>query len=80
LRDTGWLAHNPEAMSRATILHERVAQAVDDGADLEEVETQVIAPARVSGELRDALWLHAWGLLDDDDGFASRRDGQRFSR
>ncbi len=62
-------------MPGQSLLHEQVARAVGDGADLEEVEADVIEPAAVSPEQRDALWLYAWGLLDGDEGFS-----QRFSR
>ena len=62
-------------MRSQSLLHEQVERAVDDGARLDEVEADVIEPAAVSPEQRDALWLYAWGLLDGDEGF-----GQRFSR
>jgi hypothetical protein len=45
---------------------ERVAQAVGDGASLEELEDELIAPAPLPTELRDALWLYAWGLTERD--------------
>jgi len=57
-----------------TMLHEQVAEAVDAGADLHEVEARVIDGAPVEPEARDALWLYAWGLLERDD------DGPRFHR
>lgn len=41
---------------------ERVARAVDDGDSLEEVEHEVIEPAPLPADARDALWLYAWGL------------------
>jgi hypothetical protein len=43
---------------------ERVAQAVGDGASLDEVEDELIEPAPLPAELRDALWLYAWGLTE----------------
>jgi hypothetical protein len=43
---------------------ERVAQAVGDGASLDEVEDELIEPAPLPTELRDALWLYAWGLTE----------------
>ena len=43
---------------------ERVAEAVGDGASLEEVDNQLIEPAPLPTELRDALWLYAWGLTE----------------
>ena len=45
---------------------ERVAQAVGDGASLDEVEQSLIEPAPLPTDLRDALWLYAWGLLERD--------------
>jgi hypothetical protein len=50
------------------ILREQVAEAVHDGASLDDVERTVIRPAPLSPELRSALWLYAWEL--------SERDGQ----
>lgn len=61
------------------MLHERVAQAVEDGADLDEVEASVIVPAALAPEERDALWLYAWGLLERD-GTPVAANGHRFSR
>ncbi len=49
------------------MLKEKVAEAVDEGADLHEVEERVIEPAPVEPELRDAAWLYAWGLLELED-------------
>jgi hypothetical protein len=46
---------------------ERVAQAVGDGASLEEVDDELIQPAPLPAELRDALWLYAWGLMERDE-------------
>ena len=43
---------------------ERVAQAVGDGASLDEVDEELIEPAPLPEELRDALWLYAWGLTE----------------
>jgi len=45
-------------------LSERVARAVGDSATLDEVWDEVIAPARIDDELKDALWLYAWGLSE----------------
>jgi hypothetical protein len=57
---------NIGAMSRGVldVVRERVAEAVDDGATLDEVEDEVLRPAPVSGEARDALWLYAWNLRE----------------
>ena len=53
-------------MSRAMLdaVRERVAEAVDDGATLEEVEEEVLRQAPVSLDARDALWLYAWNLQE----------------
>ena len=61
-------------MAAMTMLKEQVDEAVGEGADLHEVELRVIERAPVEPEVRDALWLYAWGLLERDD------DGPRFSR
>ena len=45
-------------------VRERVAEAVDDGATLDEVEEELLRPAPVSHEARDALWLYAWNLAE----------------
>ena len=42
----------------------QVAEAVDDGASLDEVEESLLRPAPVSHEARDALWLYAWNLRE----------------
>ena len=62
------------AMGGMTMLKEQVDEAVDEGADLHEVEIRVIEHAPVEPEVRDALWLYAWGRLERDD------DRPRFSR
>ena len=62
------------AMGGMTMLKEQVDEAVDEGADLHEVEIRVIEHAAVEPEVRDALWLYAWGRLERDD------DRPRFSR
>jgi hypothetical protein len=54
-------------------VRERVAEAVDDGATLDEVETHVLDNAPVTGEARDALWLYAWNLREQ----AQRPDDAR---
>ena len=53
-------------MAGITLLRAQVAEAVDEGAGLEEVEARVIDPAPVDAESRDALWLYAWNLLEQD--------------
>ena len=47
---------------------ERVAEAVSEGASLDEVEHELIEPAPLPADLRDALWLYAWGLTESDTG------------
>jgi hypothetical protein len=37
---------------------------VKEGASLAEIERDVLAGAPLSEELRDALWLYAWGVLE----------------
>ena len=61
-------------MAGLTLLREKVDEAVDEGADLHEVEERVIDHAPVPREIRDALWLYAWGRLERDD------DAPRFHR
>jgi hypothetical protein len=50
---------------------ERVAQAIGDGASLDEVDHELIEPAPLPPDLRDALWLYAWGLTERDRENAS---------
>ncbi len=66
-------AHNPASMG-LTVLKEQVDEAVGRGADLHEVEEDVIEHAPVEPEVRDALWLYAWSRLESDD------DRPRFRR
>jgi hypothetical protein len=51
---------------------ERVAEAVNEGASLDEVESSLIEPAPLPADLRDALWLYAWGLSERDEGAPAR--------
>jgi len=62
-------------MAGMTLLKEKVAEAVGEGADLHEVEERLIEGAPVDAESRDALWLYAWGLLERAEG-----EGPRFQR
>ena len=73
-------AQNARSVSGATLIKEQVAQAVGDGADLDEVAESVIYPARLDPEQRDALWLYAWGLLEREHDLAEPPAGQRFAR
>ena len=54
-------------MAGITLLREKVEEAVDEGAGLEELEARFIDPAPVDAESRDALWLYAWNLLERDE-------------
>jgi hypothetical protein len=45
-------------------VRDRVAEALDDGATLDEVEDLVLRAAPLSHEARDALWLYAWTLQE----------------
>ena len=53
-------------MSRGLLegVREQVAEAVDDGATLDEVEADVLDNAPVTGDARDAMWLYAWNLRE----------------
>jgi hypothetical protein len=68
-------AHNARSMAGLTMLKEQVDEALDEGADLHEVEERVIDHAPLDADARDALWLYAWGVLERDAD-----DGARFSR
>jgi hypothetical protein len=48
------------------ILRDQVAEAMHDGASLDDVDRTVISPAALSPELRSALWLYAWELSERD--------------
>ena len=50
-----------------------MAEAVDDGATLAELEAGVLDDAPVTGDARDALWLYAWNLREQ----AQRPDDAR---
>ena len=54
-------------------VREQVAEAIDDGATLDQVETDVLDNAPVTGEALDALWLYAWNLREQ----AQRPDDAR---
>ena len=45
-------------------LRQQVADALEQGAPLEDVERDYIKRAPLSAELRDALWLYAWGMAE----------------
>jgi len=48
------------------ILRQQVADAMHDGASLDDVERTVITTAPLSPELPPALWLYAWELSERD--------------
>lgn len=62
-------------MSRGLLedVRAQVAEAVDDGATLDEVEAGVLDNAPVTGDARDAMWLYAWNLREQ----AQRPDDAR---
>jgi hypothetical protein len=45
-------------------LREAVDELVARGAKLAEIEREVIDPAPLGEDARDALWLYAWGSLE----------------
>lgn len=55
-------------MTGATISGRELRATIDamvgDGASLHEIEREVIVPAPVGEDARDALWLYAWGCLE----------------
>jgi len=51
-------------------LREAIDELVAQGAKLGDIEREVIDPAPLGEDARDALWLYAWGSLE-------RRGAQR---
>jgi hypothetical protein len=47
-------------------LRERVEQAVRSGESLDRIEVEIVDEAPLPADLRDALWLYAWGLVERD--------------
>ena len=45
-------------------LRAMIDDLVADGAPLAEIEREVIDPARLTEDTRDALWLYAWGCTE----------------
>ena len=45
-------------------LRELIDELVDDGASLQQIESDIIEPAPLGEDARDALWLYAWGSLE----------------
>ncbi len=64
MRNRPGFSHNAEPMAGLTLLKEKVAAAVGAGADLKEVEEDVIERAPLEPDVRDALWLYAWTLSE----------------
>jgi hypothetical protein len=44
-------------------LREAVDELVEQGASLRDIEREVIEPAPLGEDARDALWLYAWGSV-----------------
>ena len=56
------------------VWRDRVAEAIDEGAPLDEVETELIEHAPLTDDSRDALWLYAWALGEErEDDLAVHR-------
>lgn len=45
-------------------LRELIDELVDDGASLAQIERELIEPAALGEDARDALWLYAWSSLE----------------
>lgn len=54
----------PGGLTSGTTLREVIDTLIADGATLREIEHEVIDPAPVGEDARDALWLYAWGCLE----------------
>jgi len=50
--------------SNGRLLREAIAEAVADGASIEDVEIALLEQAEVTEDARAALWLFAWGCLE----------------
>ena len=48
------------------LLRERVEEAVRAGESLDEIQNDIVDSAPLPDDMRDALWLYAWGLLEQD--------------
>jgi hypothetical protein len=51
-------------MFRKTALVRQIDAAIYEGKSLEDIDAAVLAPARVSDDMRSALWLYAVGALE----------------
>lgn len=50
-------------MASGRALRELIDEMVADGASLRAMEREVIDPAPLGEDARDALWLYAWSCL-----------------
>jgi hypothetical protein len=51
-------------MTEVSTLQARVRAALDEHRSLLDVEREVVEPADLDAERRDALWLYAWCYRD----------------
>lgn len=51
-------------MARVVHLQERIAEMMQGGASLDQVEGEVIDPCDLSSEQKAALWLYAWSFVE----------------
>lgn len=54
--------HGSPYSSRA--LREKIDELIAHGAELDDLEREVIDPAPLAEDARDALWLYAWGCQE----------------
>ena len=47
-------------------LRDSIDEAIAAGESLDDIQLEILDDAPVTDELRDALWLYAWGLLESD--------------
>jgi hypothetical protein len=45
-------------------MRELVDELVSDGASLRQIEQDIVEPAPLGEDARDALWLYAWGSVE----------------
>ena len=53
-----------EQMASVVHLQERIAVMMQGGAQLDQVESEVIDPCDLSSEQKAALWLYAWSFVE----------------
>ncbi len=51
-------------MASVVQLNESIAALVEEGASLDEVESDVIDPSGLESDRKDALWLYAWSVME----------------